>query len=99
MIALLNGGTLSTLQAGLAYLSEMIDVSVEYEYEGENISKETVYDKLTPRSILKTTTYTYNQEGLLETETVNKAGITVVKTFSYNLDGNLTGVDITKMEG
>lgn len=48
MISLLNGGTLSTLQASLAYLAEMIDVSVEYEYEGKNISTETVFDKLTP---------------------------------------------------
>lgn len=96
MISLLNGGTLSTLQASLAYLAEMIDVSVEYEYEGKNISTETVFDKLTPRSTLKRTEYTYNVDNLLQIETVIKGGITVVKTFQYDAEGNLTAVDITK---
>ena len=72
--------------AKLAY-----DVNVSYYTEGADAGK--IQTVAYTGDINRTITYTYNTQGKIATEVITEDGKTITKTYNYDANGRLTGIN------
>lgn len=75
-----------------------LDLDIVYNYfSNGDIESEEVYSVGATPQLLKKTSFTYNPDGTVETETLIYDGQGVKKTFDYDAAGNIKGVKIRKV--
>ncbi|WMT39276.1 hypothetical protein RE628_17645 [Paenibacillus sp. D2_2] len=66
-------------------------------FSNGDIESEEVFSSVITPQLLKKTSFTYNTDGTVETETLVYDGRGVKKTFEYDASGNIKGVKIRKV--
>lgn len=75
-----------------------LDLDIKYNYfSNGDIESEEVYTTGVTPQLLKKTSFTYNDDGTVATETLIYDGQGVKKTFEYDAAGNITGTKIRKV--
>lgn len=75
-----------------------LDLDIKYNYfSNGDIESEEVYNTGVTPQLLKKTSFTYNDDGTVATETLIYDGQGVKKTFEYDAAGNITGTRIRKV--
>jgi hypothetical protein len=70
---------------------EVFNHNITYGYSGDNIVSETVQ---VGTDTVKTTVYAYSNDANITTETITKGSKTIIKTYTYDPQGNITGISV-----
>lgn len=78
---------------------DLVECDIEYTYDNNgSVTQETIYDiSTTPKTVIKTTLFSYYENGNVSVETVTKNGVTFAKSYVYDdTTGNVIAVHVRK---
>lgn len=78
-------------------MENLADIDVLYQYDANgNVTEMTMVDAANPNQVHLRVQYTYNPDGTVQQEIIERDGVRVVRTYEYNEAGDVLRIQQRK---